>query len=217
MRGHAHLLGAYVPGQSLLHRAPLWLKFTAVVVLSALVLGVRQLEVTLVVLALVLAAGLLAGLGAGTVLRPLRAMAPVLLVLGAFQWWANGLEVAAVVVLGILTCVLAARLLTLTTTGQRLLDGMVSAAKPFQFLGADPERFGLTLSLMVRSIPYLLGSAADVRDAAKARGLERSPRALLMPVIINAVAYARQTGEALSARGLGEKHTDQTEYAKPES
>lgn len=207
MRGHAHLLGAYVPGRSPLHRSPLWLKFTAVVLLSAVVLVFRQLEVTVIVLAAVLAAGLLAGLGA-TVLRPLRLMAPVLLVLAAFQWWANGATVAAVVVLNILTCVLAARLLTLTTTGQRLLDGMVSVAKPFRFLGADPERFGLTLALMVRSIPYLLGSAADVRDAAKARGLERSPRALLMPVIINAVAYAKQTGEALSARGLGEKQTE---------
>lgn len=208
MRGHAHLLGAYLPGQSVLHRAPLWLKFFAVVAFSALVLGVRQWEVSLIVLGLVLTAGLLAGLGAGPVLRPLRMLAPVLLILGAFQCWTNGAAVAAVVVLNILTCVLAARLLTLTTTGQRLLDGMVSAAKPFRFLGADPERFGLTLSLMVRSIPYLLGSAADVRDAARARGLERSPRALLVPVIINAVAYAKQTGEALSARGLGEKGTD---------
>ncbi|HET7414781.1 MAG TPA: hypothetical protein VFI97_03695, partial [Arthrobacter sp.] len=45
----------------------------------------------------------------------------------------------------------------------------------------------------------------DVRDAAKARGLERNPRALLVPVVINAVAYAKQTGDALAARGLGEK------------
>lgn len=208
MASKAHLLGSYVPGDSPVHRAPLWLKFTGVLLASALVLTLQQLQVTTVVLLAVIATGLLAGLKLMTVLRPALMMAPVLLVLGVYQWWLHDPVVAVVVVLNILSCVLAARLLPLTTPGQRLLDGMVSAAKPFRFLGADPERFGLTLSLMVRSIPYLLGSVTDVRNAAKARGLERSPRALLIPVVINAVAYAKQTGEALSARGLGEKASE---------
>lgn len=205
MPGHAHLLGSYVPGDSVVHTAPLWLKFTGVVLASALVLGFRQLSVTVVVVLLVVGVSRLAGLALPAVLRPVLTMAPVLLVLGAYQWWMHNGIVSLVVVLNIVTCVLAARLLPLTTPGQRLLDGMVSAAKPFRFLGADPERFGLTLSVMIRSIPYLLGSVTDVRDAAKARGLERSPRALLVPVVINAVAYAKQTGEALAARGLGER------------
>ncbi|HET7415327.1 MAG TPA: energy-coupling factor transporter transmembrane component T [Arthrobacter sp.] len=205
MAGHAHLLGSYMPGNSPVHRAPLWLKFTVVVLASAVVLGFQQLPVTVVVLLVVIAVSRLAGLGLPVVLRPVLTMAPVLLVLGAYQWWLHNAVVGAVVVLNILVCVLAARLIPLTTPGQRLLDGMVSAARPFRFLGADPERFGLTLSLMIRSIPYLLGSVSDVRDAARARGLERSPRALLVPVVINAVAYANRTGEALAARGLGEK------------
>ena len=37
-----------------------------------------------------------------------------------------------------------------------------------------------------------------------ARGLERNPRALTVPVVIRAVAYAQQTGDALAARGIGE-------------
>jgi biotin transport system permease protein len=205
MAGHAHLLGSYMPGDSLVHRAPLWLKFTVVVLASAAVLGFQQLPVTAVALLAVIVVSRLAGLGLPVVLRPVLTMAPVLLVLGAYQWWMHNAVVGAVVVLNIVVCVLAARLIPLTTPGQRLLDGMVSAAKPFRFLGADPERFGLTLSLMIRSIPYLLGSVSDVRDAARARGLERSPRALLVPVVINAVAYANRTGEALAARGLGEK------------
>ncbi|GAB3250654.1 energy-coupling factor transporter transmembrane component T family protein [Arthrobacter pigmenti] len=205
MAGHAQLLGSYMPGDSFVHRAPLWLKFTGLLLASAAVLGFQQLPVTAVVLLAVLGVSRLAGLGLPVILRPVLTMAPVLLVLGAYQWWMHNAVVGAVVVLNILTCVLAARLIPLTTPGQRLLDGMVSAAKPFKFLGADPERFGLTLSLMIRSIPYLLGSVSDVRDAARARGLERSPRALLVPVVINAVAYAKHTGEALAARGLGDK------------
>lgn len=204
MRGHAHLIGAYIPGNTVVHWSPLWLKFSVVVALSGTVLFARALPITVVVLLVVLALGLLARLSAATALRPLLRMAPVLLVLGAYQWWLNGAVTAAVVVLNIAACVLAARLLILTTPGQRLLDGMVSAAMPFRAFGADPERFGLTLSLMMRSIPYLLGSVADVRDAARARGLHRRPSAVVVPVIINAVAYAHQTGEALAARGLGD-------------
>jgi biotin transport system permease protein len=57
---------------------------------------------------------------------------------------------------------------------------------------------------MLRSIPFIIGAFDDVRDAARARGLERNLRARTLPVMISTVAYARQTGEALTARGLGE-------------
>ena len=52
----------------------------------------------------------------------------------------------------------------------------------------------------------LAGSFAEVGDAARARGLERSVRARTIPVVLSAVAYARRTGDALAARGLGDAH-----------
>ena len=117
---------------------------------------------------------------------------------------ATGRPVAARIVLNILLCVVAASLLTATTPLQRLLDGVVSLARPFRRFGADPERFALTIAIMLRSIPFIAGAFSDVRDSARARGLERNPRALVLPVFITTVAYARQTGEALAARGLGD-------------
>lgn len=217
MRGSAHLLGAYRPGHSPVHRAPLGLKAAAVVVLSLAVLALRSLPVLGGCLILVVLAYAAARLLSES-WRPLKLMWPVLLLLGAFQVWSNGPAAAVLVIGNIVLCVAAARLLTLTTPVQELLDGLVSLAVPFRFLGADPERFGLTLALMMRSIPFLLGSAHDVRHSAMARGLERNPRALTVPVVIRAVAYAQQTGEALAARGIGEasggaeppeqKHTD---------
>jgi energy-coupling factor transporter transmembrane protein EcfT len=115
-----------------------------------------------------------------------------------------GAPVAARIVLNVLLCVVAASLLTATTPLQRLLDGVVSLARPFKRFGADPERFALTIAIMLRSIPFIAGAFADVRDSARARGLERNPRALILPVFITTVAYARHTGDALAARGLGE-------------
>ncbi|WP_186764250.1 energy-coupling factor transporter transmembrane component T family protein [Arthrobacter yangruifuii] len=202
--GSADLLGAYRPGTSWLHAAPLGLKAGALVVLSAAVLVLRSPAVVATAAVLVLTAYATAHLLRES-WRPLRSMWPVLLLLGAFQWWASGWEAALLVPGNIALCVAAARLLTLTTAPQVLMDGLVSLARPLRPLGADPERFGLTLALMLRSIPFLLGSARDVRESAMARGLERNPRALTVPVAIRAVAYARQTGDALAARGIGER------------
>ncbi|WP_323961825.1 energy-coupling factor transporter transmembrane protein EcfT [Arthrobacter sp. JZ12] len=209
MRGHVSLLGAYIPRLSLLHSAPLWAKVLSVSVLSILVLGFNSLAVTgggLILVALAYLAG--ARLSFRELVQPLLRMWPLILVLGIFQVFTAGPLKAFLVVGNIVVCVLAALLIPLTTESQRLLDGLVSLAKPLRPLGADPERFGLTVALMLRSIPYLVGSAADARDAARARGLERNPRALILPLFIGAVAYAQQTGEALAARGLAEPDDD---------
>jgi biotin transport system permease protein len=147
---------------------------------------------------------LLSGAGIARLVRAVRPVLPVLLAIGLFQWWQLGGPTAARIVLNVLVCVVAASILTATTPVQALLDGVASLARPFRRLGADPERFALTIAIMLRSIPFIAGAYADVRDSARARGLERNPRALVLPVFITTVAFARQTGEALAARGLGE-------------
>ncbi|GAB3540735.1 hypothetical protein GCM10027403_31030 [Arthrobacter tecti] len=209
MRGHASLLGSYVQRRSVLHAAPLWAKFLAVAALSVTVLVLNAWWVTLAALGVVsIAYTAGARLSLKLMLGPLGRMWPLILILGAFQVVTAGALAAFLVVGNIVVCVLAALLITLSTESHRILDGLVSLARPLRFLGADPERFGLTVSLMLRSIPVLVGSAGDARDAARARGLERNLRALILPVFIGAVAYAQQTGEALAARGLGEAKTD---------
>ena len=57
---------------------------------------------------------------------------------------------------------------------------------------------------MIRAVPTTLDLARQTRDAARARGLERDPRARLVPLVIRSVAHARATGEALDARGVGD-------------
>jgi biotin transport system permease protein len=204
MRGHGFLLANYVPGNSLLHRTPLALKFTLVFACGLASFIIVDWRISAAVLAVLTGLFLLAGAGVKRLWGAVRPLAPVLLAIGLFQWWQLGGPTATRIVLNILVCVVAASLLTATTPIQRLLDGVVRAARPFKRLGADPERFALTIGIMLRSIPFIAGTFADVRDSARARGLERNPRALVLPVFITSVAYARQTGEALAARGLGE-------------
>jgi biotin transport system permease protein len=204
MRGHGFLLANYVPGTSLVHRTPLWLKFLLVLACGMGSFLVADWAAAAAGLAVLCGLFLLSGAGVRRLLRAVRPILPVLAVIGLFQWWQLGGPDAARIVLNVLVCVVAAAILTATTQVQSLLDGVASLARPFRRLGADPERFALTIAIMLRSIPFIAGAYADVRDSARARGLERNPRALVLPVFITTVAFARQTGDALAARGLGE-------------
>jgi len=204
MRGHGFLLANYVPGTSFLHRAPLAVKFLLVVASGLASFVIVDWRLSAAVLAVFCGLFLAAGAGAKRLWGAVRPLVPVLLVVGLFQGWQLGAPTGARIVLNILVCIVAASLLTATTPVQQLLDGVVRLARPFERFGADPERFALTIGIMLRSIPYIAGTFADVRDSARARGLERNPRALVLPVFITSVAYARQTGEALAARGLGD-------------
>lgn len=204
MNAHHRLFGLYVPGNSWLHRLGVGAKFAFIVVASVMPLLVRELWLSATVLSVVAGALLTTGLG----WRRCLGLVPVVwimagLLLGYQLLWgtaATGLMLVA----NLLLCLYASRILTLTTPAPALLDALVSAAAPIGWLGGSPERVGLAAALLVRSIPHLLGSFGDVRTAARARGLERDLLAQLTPVVVGAVAYARATGEALVARGLGE-------------
>lgn len=201
------LFGSYLPGDSMVHRAPLGLKFAAVLavgVTTALLPGWRA---GLALLGVVLLCHGLAGLGAGRVLRTLRPVLPVLAVLFAFQWWSRDAGTAGRLVLGIAACYLAAGIVTGTTRPSALVDGVVALAGPLR-RWLEPEVVGIAVAVMFRSIPWIAGAFGDVQEAARARGLDRSPRAIVVPFVIHTVAYARTTGEALAARGLGDPFDD---------
>ncbi len=210
MRGHAFLVAGFVPGTSFFHRLGLGIKalllFTvAVVALSSPLLSVTVGAVaTTVTLAAVVIAHFVAGLQWRRLWRAVRLMLIFLVLIAAYQWWQHGPLVAWQVVAAIVATVLASNILTSTTPVDALLDGLAALVRPLQRFGADPERFSLTVALMLRSIPFVMGAFADVRDAARARGLERNLLARSLPVVIATVAYARATGEALAARGLGD-------------
>jgi biotin transport system permease protein len=113
----------------------------------------------------------------------------------------TGVVIAANLVMAIY----AARILTMTTPGPVLIDALVSGLGWLRVLRLKPERIGLAVALMVRSLPVLLDSFSQVRDAARARGRERNYFALVAPVVVRAVGYAQATGQALAARGLGDR------------
>lgn len=203
MRSSDALFGSYRPGQSVWHRIGVGWKYLAVLALTLPALIVQQPWLTAVCLALTLGCLLSTQVPPKAALTLSWGLIGLLAVLAGFQVLIGQPALAFVVPGNVLLAVLAARLLIITTRASVLVDALVGAASRIPFV--DGERFGLAVGIMLRSIPFLVGAFYDVRDAARARGVERHWPARLTPVVVRAVGFAQATGDALAARGLGER------------
>lgn len=196
------MIGLYRPGASWLHRLPAGAKLlTLAAGLSALV-AVRS--VTAVVVGAAVVAGLhaLARVPARVAAAQLWPLRWVVVALVPFQWWAGGWRAAVVVVGTMLVAVGAASVVTLTTRVTEMLDVLTAVLGPLRRVGVEPGRVGLLLALTVRTVPVLAATFTEAGDARRARGLERSPRALLVPLAVRTLRHADRLGEALAARGV---------------
>lgn len=195
-------LGLYVPGTSVLHRAPAGLKLLVMVGAGGLSVLLDQVWQVSAALAVVLVGYAAAGLSWRTVARQLRPLVWVAVFTAAFHVLVNGWERAVVVVGVLAVLLLLAALVTLTTRTTDLVDAVVLGCRPLRMLRVDPERVGLVIALGIRCVPVVVGLAEGVRDAQRARGLAASPRAFAVPLIVRSLRHADALGEALSARGL---------------
>lgn len=202
--GVAGLLGLYRPGSSWLHRLGPAPKAGALAVLGVGVIVARGPWWALGLLAASAATTASARLPLRTTARGLLPVLATATLVGCYQWWQRDWATAVEVASDLVTVLVAATAVTSTTPTDRMLDAVARAARPLRHLGASPETVALAVTLMLRAVPVLTRTTTEVRDAARARGLERDPRALLVPAAVRSVGRARQTGQALAARGLGD-------------
>ncbi len=198
------VLGLYHPGTSPLHRAPLTARIVGLGLFGLAVVVLRGPWASLAGLGVAGLAAAVAALPLRSTLRGLRAVLLTAAVVLAYQTWQRGAAVGVEVSGDLVALVLAGTVVTATTPSDVLLDGLTRAVRPLRRIGLPPEGFGLAVALMLRTVPAIGDLFGEVRDAAKARGLERSPRALLVPFAIRTVGRARTVGEALAARGIGD-------------
>ena len=196
------MTGLYLPGTSVLHRAPAGPKLVLLAAATTVLVLLRDPWAVAVGGVLVAGGYALARLPASVLVAQLTPLRWVLLALVPFQWWQGGPPAVAVVVGTLVVTVAAAALVTLTTRVLDLLDVVERAASPLRLVGVRPDRVALLLALTLRAVPVLAATFDEVRDARRARGLERSPRALLVPLVVRTLRHADRLGEALVARGV---------------
>ncbi len=197
-------LGSYLPGHSLLHRMRPGAKLIGLFAFATAAMVFCSVPSTIIVLLVAIALGFISGMRWRDFLRVGLRFAIIGVILFAFQAWQHGWERGFAVVGTLFALILAASSLTASTAVDDMLDTIVWALKPLQRLGLHPERIALAFSLVLTSIPTVLGLAHETRAAAKARGIERSPRAYVVPFVLRVVAHAQLTGEALQARGIAD-------------
>ncbi|OIQ33126.1 MAG: cobalt ABC transporter permease [Alphaproteobacteria bacterium MedPE-SWcel] len=114
-----------------------------------------------------------------------------------FNDWLIGLY--AVVRLAVL--LMLAGLLTLTTKSSDMIDGITEGLGPLRRIGVNPDRVSLAISLTLRFIPVLSHVVQDVREAQRARGLDRNILSLAIPTIVRTIRMAEEVSDAIDARG----------------
>ncbi|MDQ4114851.1 MAG: energy-coupling factor transporter transmembrane protein EcfT [Actinomycetota bacterium] len=199
----SYLLGAYLPGNSLLHRAPADAKLLGLLVFSTLLVVLHGLVATGVLFGVAVVVTLVARLPMRQVGRAARGVLLIALVLSALQGYAHGWPRAVEAGVDLLSLALGGLILTATTEVNAMLDLFTRLITPLKPIGVNPDGVALVIGLAITSIPASIALLLETRDAARARGI-RHPRAYLSPFVIRVVARAHETGDALKARGLGD-------------
>lgn len=202
------LIGVYQPGQSFLHRLPVGLKVVALGAFSLTIVLTRSMPLSFVFLAVALLLVGVARIRVRTLWRAARTVLLLAVFVAAFQWWWYGAAKAIESFTDLLALALAAVVVTATTPVNAMLDAVVRWLTPFRRVGINPERVALAFALAIGALPGTVTLAMETRDAARARGLSRHPRAYLSPFVIRVVARALETGDALHARGIGDDEHD---------
>ena len=196
------MIALYIHRDSPLHRLPAGIKLAGLAVFGAVVFFLPGLAWQALALIVVMLLYQVARLPVLEIARALKPVVVLVAAICAFQWFAAGPLAAATIGAHIITLVLLAALVTLTTPFSAMIDAFSWAAGLARPLGVNPHKVGLATALAVRFIPVLLDDFRAIQAARRARGA-RSPGVFAVgPLLIKTLRMAGALGEAIEARGF---------------
>ena len=193
----------YVEGDTFLHRLS---PRTKLVGLAALSLFLFLIHSPTVLSVLAILGGIVyASLRLGWHQSWLR-LRPILLtiaIVALFTLVFNGWHDALIVVTRLTALALFAAAVTATTSTGDFIDEITRLAMPLERLGlVRAADIGLSIGLVIRFVPEILGRYQAIRDAHRARGLKLRPLTLAVPLIILTLKNADEIAAAIDARGV---------------
>ena len=189
------MISLYRPGNSPLHRTPAGFKLLGLfAALFAVSIWGRNLVGASVVLVGFLALFALAGFGVRDLLKQLWQMKFLLLIVVVPQLIFAGFEKGTYNSIGIVSGILLAGLVTLTTKTSDIVSLLerLTRSKAFAFL----------IALSVNSIALVIGFSKSITEAGVARGVKRSAIGQIVTLFVVALRFADDYAEALAARGV---------------
>ena len=199
------MLSLYVAGDSFVHRLPAGTKLLMLFAGSIALFAVSGIPVHAGELLAVAGLFRVARLPWRETLHQLRPallfLVPIFLFHVFLTDWVLGLET----VLRIVVLLALAVLVTLTTKLSDMIDVVERAARPLRHVGINPSKVGMMLSMVIRFVPLMMREAQEILEAQRARGLDRSAIALLVPLLIKTLKMADDLSDAIEARGYDAK------------
>lgn len=222
------LIGQYVSVDSPVHRMNPSVKIMLLMVYMVLIFMIREVYGVAAAGFFITVAVLLSKITPGYLIRGLK---PVLFLVfftfilhllftpeGTEVYWSwgiiqvtrEGLVRGAQIFIRLTMLVLAATLLTLTTSPIELTDGLETLLKPFACLGFPAHEFSMMMTIALRFIPVLLEELDRIMKAQKARGADfesgglvkraRSLVPLLVPLFVSSFKRADELAQAMEVR-----------------
>lgn len=196
------MIGAPLSKRTWLHHVPAGLKLLFMAGATVVFFWIKEPLILLASLVLVLLVYLALGREAVLRLRLFRFMLPVLVIVGAFQFFASGPADALASVSRLALMVLLADLVSMTTPMMAMMDAFLPVLRPLRYAGLDPSQLALAFALVIRFVPVLLDDWLRRREAWRARGGSHGSWRLVAPWIAGLLRIADRIAEALDARGL---------------
>ncbi|CAN5120076.1 energy-coupling factor transporter transmembrane protein EcfT [soil metagenome] len=197
------MISLYRPGTSLVHRMPAGVKilvFAVLALATSLLAGVFWTLPAAVVATIT--AYLLAGFSPRVIVGQILAVRWIVVVMLVTQLIFLPAAVAATNTGRVLTVIVLAALITLTTRVPDLLDATERALGPLKRFGVNPAAIGLLLALTITAIPVITGFAGVIREAQRARGMPVRLGTFVVPLLVMSLKHSDDLADALTARGV---------------
>lgn len=196
-------LGTFVPGNSVIHRAPAGPKFLVIMAFILAISGFISSWPVLGVAALIpVCALLIARIPVRSVWGQVWPILPIavmiVLIQGFLVSWPPALLVGARIIIGVLAAVVA----TATTKILDLTHALEKVLLPLHRIGIPGAKIALAIALTIRLIPLQFQAAASVLEAHRARGATHHPVHTGTAITIRSLRRAEAVGDALTARGV---------------
>lgn len=196
------MLSLALPRKSWAHGIPASAKLAGLLVVSVTLFPVKDPVVLTGALAAVL---LLTGsLGAAAIRQTARFVVPLAFMIGLlllFHIVFGQLRDGLAIVLRLLTLVLLANFVTMTTALSEMMGLVERLLAPLAWLGVNVWAISLAMGLAIRFTPVLLTKSGVLFDAWRARSQKPARWRLVVPIGLAALDDAEQISDALRARG----------------
>ncbi len=208
------MISLFLPGKSWLHFLSAGVKLLFLCMISILILPIKNLFTIFLCLFLILVLYASVGRRAVIQIKQLKPILPFLLIILMLHAWSGTLYEGGGVVLRILSMVLLANLVSMTTKMMDMMHALRPIFWPLKFLGVPYRKIVLSVALMIRFVPVLFAISEDLAQSYRVRSTNKPSWRLLAPFTILSLKMSENVGYALQARGGTTDYVNRCESEK---